>query len=1013
MKPNLIIEENNGFRQAFEFVVDENGDPIKLGDGSFGIVFKIQSKNEEYAYKAFYEDTVQHNLDALIISEKIIHSFQESKSVNFNNAKLQKLRKLIGMSLSLVELVNELKDLNLTNNETEILLPLILDESNSDINVKERYKYERDASLEVKNILKNLKDGSIDASHYKGVIDIITGTDKFKSSDAYKVFEKKFESDKIRISDFGIVMYLYKYTLKELLERKTDNYLININSSSLQELRISKEISTTEIQMVNKIFNSKDGLLKIIDSNQSLKKNKEELKKHIYNLNGYDLLSCMTYENRISTILPYLLYICQGLRALHLADKFHYDLKPANIFIRGGDMVEAAIGDLGYFIVPTLQGEERLRKSAHNILPLGTRHFRSPEQKDYFDVCDVEITNKGDLIIRDPKFIDTIIEEGDYVVFSKDAKQIKHYILAKTTDKNKTLPIHIVLDNKENGKLKMDAKTQALFYKEQDARTDYFGFGALIFDMLTGGKSPERFYDKIRSYDTKDASVSYLISKYEQVKGYQITEPKLLLLFSDFKDVENKVYAPKELVEIILRCMMYRVKDNYHNLFKNKKDNKVNSSSTGVKTPMGYVFNDLKTLKRKYPYLDYDNYLLNKTTPEFGQINHSTNLESKITILQKIQYDQLHSRLFHGIFYFKQLVKLVRSLISKNPDKQQYFSQLLPNNVIFTDGDTKLDFLFTAYKSKEKYISDLMDDLVYQKVTRDLVNPFVPNYLAFLRRKVEVSNIPNGKNKFKVTFFDSALLGDSIKVGDWILIEENLCKIKGVNNNIVELTSHLGEPIIVREKDSNKNNELHYLYYKNLDPCYYYLYMLGIYVYQIFFVGLGSSTKDKPILITLAQSARYLNNKEGQLRIRNMNSSFDKSKVKIRDVFNYIINIYLKLAFPEHKNSYYSDGQKDEDRIRSLNYEVNKLQELIEKVYRLPSTALDDFENTIDSKGFKKVLENQNLKKLEFDYLVKKNINFSVEGTTTGIIDFSVMLNKVQSLKEDFYKMIGSKASMF
>jgi hypothetical protein len=51
---------------------------------------------------------------------------------------------------------------------------------------------------------------------------------------------------------------------------------------------------------------------------------------------------------------------------------------------------------------------------ANAELPLGTRHYRSPEQKDYFDICDVDIqvdseNHKVELISTDPKLRDSII----------------------------------------------------------------------------------------------------------------------------------------------------------------------------------------------------------------------------------------------------------------------------------------------------------------------------------------------------------------------------------------------------------------------------------------------------------------------------------------------------------------------------------------------------------------------------------------------------------------------------
>ena len=43
--------------------------------------------------------------------------------------------------------------------------------------------------------------------------------------------------------------------------------------------------------------------------------------------------------------------ICQALHNLHRLHYVHNDIKPANIFVKGGKKVISVIGDLGFFIV--------------------------------------------------------------------------------------------------------------------------------------------------------------------------------------------------------------------------------------------------------------------------------------------------------------------------------------------------------------------------------------------------------------------------------------------------------------------------------------------------------------------------------------------------------------------------------------------------------------------------------------------------------------------------------------
>ena len=96
MKPTLIIDEEKiGFKQTFEFEMDKNGHPIKLGDGSFGIVYAAFSRSKRYAIKLFYDDSRQHKFeDGLVINEEVLKAFREINSYSENNEKCQRIKQL-------------------------------------------------------------------------------------------------------------------------------------------------------------------------------------------------------------------------------------------------------------------------------------------------------------------------------------------------------------------------------------------------------------------------------------------------------------------------------------------------------------------------------------------------------------------------------------------------------------------------------------------------------------------------------------------------------------------------------------------------------------------------------------------------------------------------------------------------------------------------------------------------------------------------------------------------------
>jgi hypothetical protein len=65
-------------------------------------------------------------------------------------------------------------------------------------------------------------------------------------------------------------------------------------------------------------------------------------------------------------------------------------------------------------------------------------------------------------------------------------------------------------------RLNPDQRTQAVIYKNQGLRTDLFGFGAIVYDLLTCGKSPERFYNNLIADDVLRTSVTSIMDNYGQ-----------------------------------------------------------------------------------------------------------------------------------------------------------------------------------------------------------------------------------------------------------------------------------------------------------------------------------------------------------------------------------------------------------------------------------------------------------------------------------------------------------------
>ena len=199
-------------------------------------------------------------------------------------------------------------------------------------------------------------------------------------------------------------------------------------------------------------------------------------------------------------------------------------------------------------------------------LPLGTLHFRSPEQKEHFDVANVEVNVRDNAVfldIRDPKFSGSFIEKGDSVLFSRDRSRIRH-IIENIVPPTPTTPIRVQIAARSD-QINDGEQTQVIFLKRQEYRTDLFGVGAIAFDLISCGRSSERFYESIRRFEfdgNARGSVESTVGKYRRVKDGLADEPELIHIFEPFR--RGSDYAPEAFVELILRCMLYKADKTFY-----------------------------------------------------------------------------------------------------------------------------------------------------------------------------------------------------------------------------------------------------------------------------------------------------------------------------------------------------------------------------------------------------------------------------------------------------------------
>ena len=848
---------------------------------------------------------------------------------------------------------------------------------------------------------RDIRENLEDPNQLVGVIEIVGGTRQFRQSQAYETLKHLFEP--LRISDYALVMPKYDGTLKDLLEKGIGVYTVEPNES------ISKVFGAKEL--IGSLTEVKEKIDQI-----STEENKQPLQEKIYELIGYDILKRMNFEQRIADILPYLEDIAEGLQTLHRAGYLHLDLKPANIFVKKlRQNINSVIGDLGF--LEQRKSASTFMPGIYENLPLGTRHYRSPEQKDYFDIADVEISADEDrtLVIRDPKFRDTIIEQNDYVAFSKNPKKI-YVIQSIAIDEDKeNSPLYVKLflnpDSKES--LQPDRRTQAIFYNRQKERTDLFGFGALAFDLLTCGESPERFYESIRGYDTKYTNVDEIIELYQKVANFQSAEPGLVQIFEPFKLHKNSTsYAPVEVVELILKCLLYKAENTFYY-----------SSLRERKEPLDILVESLYALHGENGRF-YFKRLKNRLC--FQEIEDSLSLVQNVFIgnleqLQNLKKEKLPLRFAEGLWYLKRLAELVSGVVVSTTS-DFYFAELHPQNIIIDSSDYRGDiqFKFVVYKNQESYEKDLRGDFVFTKIMREFGNPYVPDFFANIRRDINLK--PKGSNhqqslEYYYYFLDT--YEPKIEPGDWIVL-----KLSNRTKNIlwqvvsVDLKTQSVQIKLIPSSSNLENQEEHIpfelqsdeqvlkcVYYKNINSTSYYLYLMGIYIYQIFFANLEPNNnqytttallklvytyfyfikngKALPEIMSLSKESKSKNsNLVGKLFGKGeKNNPKDENLEKLHNVIDLLIVMYLKLTLTECDESYYNKSQENSSRIFSLKDDLNELQKRIANFLSCETSALDTLKsNPNNTPNLSNLIDEDKLGDLlKFDQLIFTHLKLSSE----------------------------------
>ena len=276
---------------------------------------------------------------------------------------------------------------------------------------------------------------------------------------------------------------------------------------------------------------------------------------------GYAVLHGLAPADRERCVAGVAAQVAAGLRALHAAGLAHLDINPSNILMRDGrGAVDVAVGDFG-----GLNAAPGMHFAGDSqAIPMGSLYYRSPEQRTFFDVCGVTVSASDDgsllwLRTLDGRLLDSLIESGDVVAFSTDpARQGYSVIDIRHSARSSSVTVY----NHAPG-TRPAGRAEAYFYKVSTARTDLFGIGALMFDMLTLGRSPERFYDHLRQFEGRGGVSVDVIAEEYAAAARGTASARFERVFGMIRERSLGHFPSPRFVAVLLRCMMGHSSGSY------------------------------------------------------------------------------------------------------------------------------------------------------------------------------------------------------------------------------------------------------------------------------------------------------------------------------------------------------------------------------------------------------------------------------------------------------------------
>ena len=593
----------------------------------------------------------------------------------------------------------------------------------------------------------------------------------------------------------------------------------------------------------------------------------------------YAQLKAATLSDRERSALPVVLHVANGLHILHAVGLRHQDIKPANIYFRRDlNDVEFVLGDLGFLHTknPVLAGSAMVSTDA---LAIGTKHYRSVEQIDHTDISEVSIESQPNgvgvvVISRDPKFLRTNIRKGDLIMFPRSKSRILFEIEQFEFNEEESAEIRITIsaqnsEEPEKGDpLKLrDGVTQAAFIKYPSERTDLFGLGAILFDIISSGESAERFYELLRKFDTKGTKTQQtILNFYPTWKTGQTVDPDISAIFQRV-NIDKKGDVSSGVLAFLLNCLMSEPDDSYFmRFFSEERSQYEKDRDDCQKDPWSAVTSNIEALIRDLSAQEYfksaQNILTSKQPqlPATRQILHPETVSSLLT---RLQCSEERSRWLRVASFLLAMTDLVRRTIRKisSPKEDTAFISMAPEHLVVDYNDEIIKYnTVVGTCSQKEYAGRLaVLDPIFSSLESDS-NPYLPTWWKSRQSKVEIRlhqsegmnstnegarNEAENLTEIAIKFSDCTSPNKDVQTGDYVVVANDdslysLYEIRGVEDGFVQIGK-------CRDFDDRDNSDVDFEvdeyrsgYIINLFDVHKYCgSMLAVYLFHSLLVGEG------------------------------------------------------------------------------------------------------------------------------------------------------------------------------